>query len=127
MAKYKVLVTNLVENLNADAVDSKHVNDSASSDYSNYLWTAGKLRSTFASTASFNSSTNAFTLTAPDSTTLATVTITPTGTDATTLDGYDSSDFTRKAESATVSGTWTFNNTISGSVSGNAGNCLQNY
>jgi phage-related tail fiber protein len=121
MAKYKVLVTNLVENLNADAVDSKHVNDSASSDYSNYLWTAGKLRSTFASTASFNSSTNAFTLTAPDSTTLATVTITPTGTDATTLDGYDSSDFTRKAESATVSGTWTFNNTISGSVSGNAG------
>jgi hypothetical protein len=34
------------------------------------------------------------------------------GNDADTLDGYDSSAFTRKAENATVTGAWTFNDDI---------------
>jgi hypothetical protein len=43
-----------------------------------------------------------------------------TNLNADLLDGYDSSDFPRKAENATISGTWTFNSdlTINGEVTG---------
>ncbi len=99
----QVSSTTKVTNLNADLLDGYDASTSATANTVAVRDSSG------------NISANAFVSTASTGTAPLQVSSTTrvANLNADLLDGYDSTDFARKAENATITGSWTFTNTIS--------------
>ena len=112
----QVSSTTLVTNLNADLLDGYNSSTSSTANTVAVRDASGNLSaSSFVSTVSTGT---------PPLQVSSTTKVTNLNADL--LDGYDSADFPRKSENATITGNWTFNNTISAGGLIVAGNTIAN-
>jgi hypothetical protein len=109
-APLQVSSTTLVTNLNSDLLDGYHA---STDDYVNTVAVRD-------SSANLKAGVFISTVTTGTAPLQISSTTKVTNLNADLLDGYDSGDFPRKAENATISGTWTFNSdlTIGGEITG---------